>query len=122
MKVSAPQPGSQVLELGYFAATWVVQGTIPPGPWGAGGEFGWTDSTEWLSGRFFVVGQWNFQMPSELSGDGPETLVMGYDTDLRLYTFDAFSKRRHVTSTGVLGKRGYGAAKPRTTGKSFSRR
>jgi hypothetical protein len=82
---------------------WATKGTILPGPWGAGGEFSWTEITEWMIGNFFLVGHWDFQMPSELGGDGEEIFVMGYDSNRSVYTFDAFSSQGlHQVSKGTL--------------------
>jgi hypothetical protein len=101
MKITMPKPGKEVAKLGYFIGSWIVEGTIPPGPWGAGGPFSWTDETEWLSGNFFIVGHWDFKMPSHLGGDGQEIFIMGYDIENKVYTFNAFSSQgRHVRSTG----------------------
>jgi hypothetical protein len=97
------QPVPEVAKLNYFVGEWTVEGTIFPGPWGAGGEFGWTDKTEWMAGKFFVVGHWDFSMPAELGGDGEELFVMGYDTRQKIYTFDAFSSQGlHQVSKGRL--------------------
>jgi hypothetical protein len=98
-----PKPGPEVQKLGCFAGTWTTEGTIAPGPWGAGGKFSWTETTEWMSGNFFVVGQWDFQMPPELGGDGKEIFFMVYDTNQYVYTFDAFSSQgRHQVSRGTV--------------------
>lgn len=103
MKITIPKPSPEVGKLGYFVGSWIVEGTIPSGPWGSGGSFSWTDKTEWLAGNFFVVGQWDFMMPAELGGDGQEIFIMGYDVERKVYTFDAFSSQgRHIRSTGTL--------------------
>lgn len=100
---AAGKPGPEVAKLGYFVGKWATKGTILPGPWGAGGEFSWTESTKWMSGQFFVVGHWDFKMPAELGGDGEEIFVMGYDMNQGTYTFDAFSSHGlHQVSSGTL--------------------
>ncbi len=97
------KPSPEVQKLGYFVGTWTTEGTISPGPWGAGGKFSWTEITEWMSGNFFIVGHWDFKMPPELGGDGKEIFLMGYDTSQNVYTFDAFSSQgRHQVSRGTL--------------------
>jgi hypothetical protein len=97
------EPALEIAKLNYFVGRWIVEGTIFPGPWGAGGKFGWTDKTEWMAGKFFVVGHWNFTMPADLGGDGEELFVMGYDARKSVYTFDAFSSQGlHQVSTGIL--------------------
>jgi hypothetical protein len=101
--MDAPKPAPEVQKLDYFAGDWTVEGMIFPGPWGSGGKFGWTDKTKWMSGKFFVVGHWDFTMPTELGGDGEELFVMGYDTREKVYTFDAFSSQGlHQVSKGIL--------------------
>ena len=56
-----------------------------------------------MSGNFFVVGHWDFKMPTELGGDGEELFFMGYDPNQKLYTFDAFSSQGlHQVSKGTV--------------------
>jgi hypothetical protein len=101
--MNAQKPAAEVAKLEYFVGNWMVEGTIFPGPWGTGGRFGWTDKTEWMAGRFFVVGHWDFTTPAELGGNGEELFVMGYDKRLRTYTFNAFSSQGlHQVSRGRL--------------------
>jgi Protein of unknown function (DUF1579) len=99
----AAQPAPQVAKLGYFVGKWKTKGRILAGPWGAGGEFGWTEDTKWMTGNFFVIGHWDFQMPADLGGDGEEIFVMGYDSIRGVYSFDAFSSQGlHQVSKGTL--------------------
>ena len=99
--VATPHPALQKLD--YFVGSWTVEGTITAGSWGAGGRFGWTDTTEWMKGNFFVIGHWDFQMPSEMGGDGEEIFIMGYDANQNVYTFDAFSSQGlHQISKGTI--------------------
>ena len=101
----APKPGSEVKKLDYFVGTWTTEATIAPGPWGAGGKFSATDTTEWMSGSFFVEGHSDFKMPPEVGGEGKATSFMGYDTDQNVYTFDEFNSqgRREVSKGTVSG-------------------
>jgi hypothetical protein len=100
---AAAKPAPEVAKLGYFVGKWATKGTILPGPWGSGGDFRWTETTEWMSGNFFVVGHWDFQMPDELGGHGEELFVMGYDANRNVYSFDAFSSQGlHQVSKGTL--------------------
>jgi len=101
----APKPGPEVKKLDYFVGTWNVEGTIAPGPWGAGGKFSSTDSTEWMSGNFFVVGHSDFKLPPEVGGEGKATSFMGYDTDENVYTYSEFNSqgRREVSKGTVSG-------------------
>ena len=102
MRASIPKPSRELKKLGYFVGTWITQGTIAPGPWGAGGRFSWKETTNWMTGRFFLVGHWNFKMPANMGGDGEEFFVIGFDTSQSVYTFDAFnSQGLHQISTGT---------------------
>lgn len=101
--MNALKPAPELQRIDYFVGAWTVEGMIASGPWGVGGKFGWTDTTEWMSGSFFVVGHWDFTMPAELGGDGEELFVMGYDSKENVYTFDAFSSQGlHQVSKGTL--------------------
>jgi Protein of unknown function (DUF1579) len=100
---TGPKPGLEVKKLDYFVGRWSTEGMIAQGPWGAGGKIGWTETTEWMSGNFFVIGHWDFKMPPELGGDGKEIFLIGYDTNQNVYTFDAFSSQgRHQASRGTV--------------------
>jgi hypothetical protein len=46
----APKPGPELKKFDYFLGTWTTEATIGPGPWGAGGKFTATDTTEWMPG------------------------------------------------------------------------
>jgi hypothetical protein len=99
----APKPGPELKKLDYFVGTWTAEGTIAPGPWGAGGKFSSTDTMEWMPGNFFVEGHSDFKMPAELGGDGKATSFMGYDTDENVYTYNEFnSQGRREASKGTV--------------------
>jgi hypothetical protein len=103
MKAGTPKPPRAIEKLGYFVGDWKVEGIIASGPWGRGGNFNWTDTTKWMTGKFFVVGHWDFNMPHHLGGVGEEIFVMGYDADEKRYTFNAFnSQGLHQISRGKL--------------------
>jgi hypothetical protein len=99
----APKPGAEVKKLDYFIGTWSTEGTVAQGPWGAGGKFSSTDTSEWMAGNFFVSGHSDFKMPPEVGGEGKEVSIMGYDTDQNVYTYDGYnSQGRHETSKGSV--------------------
>jgi hypothetical protein len=99
----APTPGPEVKKLDFFVGTWTTEATIAPGPWGAGGKFASTDTTDWMPGKFFVEGHADFKMPPELGGDGKAVSYMGYDTDENVYTYNEFnSQGRRVNSKGTV--------------------
>jgi hypothetical protein len=80
----AAQPGPEVEKLDYFVGTWITEGMIAQGPWGAGAKSSWVATTKWMSGNFFVLGHWDFKMPPEPGGDGEEIFLMGYDTSRKV--------------------------------------
>jgi hypothetical protein len=99
----APTPGPELKKLDYFAGTWSAEGTISPGPWGAGGKFSSTGTDEWMPGNFFLVGHEDFKMPADLGGDGKGVSIMGYDTEHGVYTYDSYnSQGRSEHSQGTL--------------------
>lgn len=101
----APKPGPEVKKLDYFVGSWAGEGTIGQGPWGNGGKFSSTDTTEWMPGNFFLEGRSDFKMPAEVGGDGKAVAFMGYDTDANLYTYDEFNSqgRREMSKGTVSG-------------------
>jgi len=97
------QPGPEVKKLDYFTGTWTTEGTVAQGPWGVGGKFTSTDTSEWMPGNFFVQTHSDFKMPPEVGGDGKEVSLMGYDTQENVYTYDAFSSQgRRESSKGTV--------------------
>lgn len=96
-------PGPEVKKLDYLVGTWVAEGTVAQGPWGMGGKFTSTDTSEWMPGNFFVVSHSEFKMPPELGGDGKAIGVTGYDAETNAYTFDQFnSLGRRESSKGAI--------------------
>lgn len=99
----APTPGPELKKLDYFAGTWTAEGTISPGPWGAGGKFTSTGTDEWGMGNFFLVGHSDYKMPAELGGDGKGMRLLGYDGEHSVYTYDAYnSQGRREVAQGTL--------------------
>lgn len=97
------KPGPELKKLDYFVGTWSTEGTVSQGPWGMGGKFSSTGTTQWMSGNFFLAGQEDFKMPPEIGGEGKAVSYMGYDTDKNIYTYDAFnSQGRREVSEGTL--------------------
>ena len=96
-------PGPEVKKLDYFVGTWTTEGTIAPGPWGAGGKVTATGTSEWMPGSFFVQSKSESKMPPELGGDSQAVMIMGYDTQQSTYTSDRFSSQgQHQSSKGTL--------------------
>lgn len=97
------KPAADLKKLDYFLGTWNVEGSIPPGPWGAGGKFNAIHTAEWMSGNSFIVTHSDFKMPGDLGGEGQRTSFTGFDPDQNVYTFNAFDSNGHrETSQGTL--------------------
>jgi Protein of unknown function (DUF1579) len=96
-------PGPEVKKLEYFVGTWTTEGTIAQGPWGAGGKFTASGTSEWMPGNFFLQAHSEAKMPPEIGGDSKEVTLMGYDTQQNVYTYDSFnSLGRHESSKGTV--------------------
>jgi hypothetical protein len=93
MRINGPKPSPELKKLGYFVGTWITRGAMAPGPWGDGGKFSWKETTKWMTGRFFLVGHWNFKMPADMGGYGEELLVVGFDTRQSVYTLTPSAAR-----------------------------
>lgn len=83
VSTGAPKPGPEHKRLSYFVGTWTSEGEEKPGPFGAGGKFTGTETTEWFPGEFFLV--------SHSEGKGPTGVVkghslMGYSAIEKVYT------------------------------------
>jgi hypothetical protein len=97
------QPGPELKKLDYFVGTWTTEGTIAQGPWGTGGKFSATGTSEWMPGNFFLQSHSEVKMPPEVGGETKDLTVMGFDTQQNVYTHDAFgSQGRHESSKGTL--------------------
>jgi hypothetical protein len=95
----APTPAQELKKLDYFVGTWKSVGDLKPGPMGPGGKVTGADHVEWMSGHFFLVFHSNESSPM---GRGLGTAFMGYNTDDKNYTFDAFNsmgEAEHATGT-----------------------
>jgi len=77
-------PGPEVKKLDYFVGIWTGEGTIPPGPWGAGGKYSFTDTHEWMAGNFFLEVHSDTKMPPELGGESTSIGFTGYDSDKKM--------------------------------------
>lgn len=86
------EPGPEVRKLDYFAGTWKGEGTIPPGPWGAGGKYSVTHTPQWLDGRYFLLCHSDIKMPPELGGESTSDGFTGFDNDKKLYTYMVFQR------------------------------
>lgn len=102
-QMTPPTPAPELKKLDYFAGSWSYEATIAPGPWGSGGKFSDTVTTEWLKNNFFLITHSDFTLPAELGGAGTALGVLGYDDDKKAYTEERFdSNGRHEIITGTL--------------------
>jgi hypothetical protein len=97
------KPGPELKKLDYFVGSWTTEGTIAQGPWGNGGKFTSTGTSEWMPVSFFLVNHRDFKMPPEIGGEGSAVTYFGYDTNQNVYTRDEFnSAGRRETAKGTL--------------------
>jgi hypothetical protein len=96
----APKPGPELKRLEYFAGNWATEADMKPSPYGPGGKFTGIDRAEWMPGNFFLLIHSGFKSPM---GPGKELAVMGYKTDDKVYTYDAYNSMGEADhSTGTV--------------------
>jgi hypothetical protein len=100
-QMPAMKPAPELQKLNYFTGTWTLEGNMKPGPMGPGGPMTETEKNSWMDGNFFLVSNSDFK--SQSMGNGTETAFMGYDTDKKMYTYDAFNSMGEAEhSTGMF--------------------
>ena len=103
MAQTSAVPGPEVKKLDYFVGTWTGEGTVPAGPWGAGGKYSVTHTQKWMAGKFFLESRSETKMPSELGGETISIGFVGYDTEKKIYTSTGFdSHGGHGVELGTL--------------------
>lgn len=83
-----PTPAPELKKLDYFVGTWKSVGELKPGPMGPGGKLSGTDHNEWMPGHFFLIFHSTETSPM---GHAVGTAYMGYNSEDKNYTFDAFN-------------------------------
>lgn len=83
------KPGPELKKLDYFLGHWTSEGEAKPGPMGPGGKFTESSHGEWMEGGFFLVIHSDFK--GGAMGNAIGTAYMGYNSDEKVYTYDAFS-------------------------------
>jgi len=97
----ALKPAPELKNLDYFSGTWTLEGTMKPGAMGPGGTMAETETNKWMEGNFFLLCNSDFK--SATMGNGTELAIMGYDSDRKVYTYDAFNSMGEAEhSTGTL--------------------
>jgi hypothetical protein len=95
-----PTPAPELKKLDFMVGSWTSDVEMKPGPMGPGGKMTGTSHAEWMDGKFFLVSHGTFE---GFMGKGVETSLMGYDTNKKMYTYDAFnSMGEHDSSLGSV--------------------
>ncbi len=79
-----PKPGAEQKRLSYFVGKWAFEGEEKPGPFGPGGKFTGSETTEWFPGGFFLVSR---SESTGAMGSMKGQSTMGYDREQKAYTF-----------------------------------
>jgi hypothetical protein len=92
-----PPPAAELQKLAFMAGHWTAEGTATMGPPGTA-TTKWSETTdaEWMDGKYFLVMHSDMDMAQ--MGKGNEMAVFGYDSDNKVYTYNAFN------SWGEAGK------------------
>lgn len=83
-----PTPGAEVKKLDYFAGNWKSEGDMKPSSFGPGGKFSANEQNEWMPGGFFLLSHADESTPM---GNGKGLAIFGYDTNEKVYTYQAFN-------------------------------
>ena len=96
-----PKPAPELQKLNYFLGSWTSSGDSKPSPFGPGGKFTESGHGEWMEGGYFLVIHSDFSSPA--MGTSRGVAYMGYDTQEKVYTYDAFSSMgENIHSKGTL--------------------
>ncbi len=95
-------PAPELKKLDFLAGDWTTEGTFVPGPPGTPpSKFKSTSHAEWMEGNFFLVEHGESTL--EGMGNSKELVVMGYDSDQKVYTYRNFSSMgQSELSTGKV--------------------
>ena len=100
-QMTPPTPAPELKKLDFMAGNWTTTGDMKPGPGMPGGKFTVSSHAEWLDGNFFLVE--HSQMDLGPMGKGKEIAVLGYDSDKKVYTYNAFNSMGEAeASTGTV--------------------
>ena len=79
-----PKPGPEHEKLAYFVGKWISEADVKPNPFGPGGKFTYTESCDWLPGKFAILCRAEGNM---LGGEYRGLSVMSYDTAAKAYVY-----------------------------------
>jgi Protein of unknown function (DUF1579) len=78
----------ELKKLDVFVGSWNLQGEMKPGSMGTGGSMSETETCNWMEGGYFLVCNVDFK---STMGNGTGTAYMSYDSNEKMYTYDAFN-------------------------------
>ena len=97
----APKPGPEHAKLAYFVGKWVSEAEVRPSAFGPGGKFTYTESCEWLPGKFAILCKSEGNM---MGGEYHGLSVMSYDTAEKSYIYyETNNWGENVYSHGSVG-------------------
>lgn len=100
-QMGPPTPAPELKKLDFLVGDWTVEGNINPGPGMPGGKFTENARAEWMEGKFFLIEHSDGDMGP--MGKIKELAAMGYDSDKKVYTYQAFSSTGEAESaTGTV--------------------
>ena len=86
----APPPAAELQKLDFMAGHWTRRERATMGPPGtASTKWSETTDAEWMDGKYFLV--MHSDMDLAPMGKGNEMAVFGYDSDNKVYTYNAFN-------------------------------
>jgi len=95
-----PKPGPEHEKMAYFVGKWTSDGDLKPSPYGPGGKFTFTETCEWLDGKFAILCRSEGQMVG-MTVKGLS--VMSYDSGERNYIyFESNSMGENTFSHGTV--------------------
>jgi hypothetical protein len=80
----APKPGPEHEKLAYFVGTWKSEGDIKPSAFGPAGKYTFTETCNWLPGKFALLCKSEGNM---MGGEFHGLSVMSYDMAEKSYVY-----------------------------------
>ena len=78
----------EIQRLGYFAGKWSGRVEVKATASGPASKFTEAADSDWMPGGRFIVMHWTVKTES---GEGASLMILGYDANERVYTFNTFS-------------------------------
>jgi len=97
-----PPPAAELQKLDFMTGHWTAAGTYTAGPPGTPSiKWSATTDAEWMDGKYFLVEYSDMDLGSMRKGK--QLTVMGYDSDNKVYTHNAFDSMGEAEkSTGTV--------------------